>query len=497
MTDLHPSWRAIQDATDLIPVPLGEKGVPLGLPAELWDRSDEERWLVIAPANGRLIPDFAAVLRRHAKMRRDIGIYYADEVEVVGTGANRLHLKPAINLPLLIADDYIGSPVIVTRDVFVRLGGFRLEAQSASVYDLLLRAVREGIGIGRIPVVMVAHHGQRPRPAAADRRAAVTSWIGSSAQVLELAPGLTETSLQLRRRFSEYPDVTLVVPTQQSRQMQINDGTLGKPHIKNMLDSLSLTDWPMDRLKVLIGDDIADDTIYAGSHYSFEIRRVDTRRAQDIAFNYAAKVNSLWRQTETEYLVLINDDVVVRGPGWLRALMTFAMNEDVGGVGPRLLYGDGTLQHAGIPGGLFGACAHAWIQQPAEDKTYDDWALMHREWSMVTGAVFATRRSVLELVNGLDERFSLEFNDVDLCMRLKLLGYKIIYTPFAEMVHYEKSSRRDALPRGDQVALFLKRWGEFLNNDPAFHPGFNMWSVCLAPLTANDAWYERRDISEN
>jgi len=219
MTDLHPSWRAIQDATDLIPVPLGEKGVPLGLPAELWDRSDEERWLVIAPANGRLIPDFAAVLRRHAKMRRDIGIYYADEVEVVGTGANRLHLKPAINLPLLIADDYIGSPVIVTRDVFVRLGGFRLEAQSASVYDLVLRAVREGIGIGRIPVVMVAHHGQRPRPAAADRRAAVTSWIGSSAQVLELAPGLTETSLQLRRRFSEYPDVTLVVPTQQSRQM--------------------------------------------------------------------------------------------------------------------------------------------------------------------------------------------------------------------------------------------------------------------------------------
>jgi O-antigen biosynthesis protein len=219
------------------------------------------------------------------------------------------------------------------------------------------------------------------------------------------------------------------------------------------------------------------------------VQRIITTRAADTAFNYAAKMNSLWRQATTEYLVLMNDDVVVRGPGWLRALMTFAMDEEVCGVGARLLYGDGTLQHAGIPGGLFGACAHAWIQQPAGEKTYDDWALVHREWSMVTGAVFATRRSVLELVNGFDERFSLEFNDVDLCLRLKLLGYKIIYTPFAEMVHYEKSSRRDALPRGDQVALFLKRWSELLNNDPAFHPGFNMLSTSLMPLHVRDAWY--------
>jgi GT2 family glycosyltransferase len=415
----------------------------------------------------------------------------------VDSGAPRLHLKPAVNLALLVADDYIGSPVIITREVFVRLGGFRLEAQSASVYDFILRAVRDGIGIGRIPVVMVAHAGQRPRPAAGDRRAAVTGWIGNSAHVLELAPGLTDTSLQLRRRFTAYPEVTLVVPTQQSRQMEVNDGTLGRPHIKNMLDSLSLTDWPMDRLKVLIGDDVADDTIYAGSQYPFEVRRIDTPRAPGVPFNYAAKMNSLWRQSATEHLVLINDDVVMRGTGWLRALMTFAVNEDVGGVGARLLYGNGTLQHAGIPGGLCGACAHAWIQQPAEDKTYDDWALLHREWSMVTGAVFATRRSVLEMVNGFDERFSLEFNDVDLCLRLKLLGYKIIYTPFAEMLHYEKSSRRDALPRGDQVALFLKRWGELLSNDPAFHPGFNMSDVRLAPLPVNDAWYERREFSGN
>jgi O-antigen biosynthesis protein len=124
-------------------------------------------------------------------------------------------------------------------------------------------------------------------------------------------------------------------------------------------------------------------------------------------------------------------------------------------------------------------------------KTYNDWALVHREWSMVTGAVFATRRSVLELLKGFDERFSLEFNDVDLCLRMKLLGFKIVYTPFAEMIHFEKASRGSVRPRGDQVAMFLKRWDELLHHDPAFHPGFDMHNVYIHPLSVWDTWYDR------
>jgi GT2 family glycosyltransferase len=169
--------------------------------------------------------------------------------------------------------------------------------------------------------------------------------------------------------------------------------------------------------------------------------------------------------------------------------MTFAMDEEVGGAGARLLYGDGRLQHAGIPGGLFGACAHAWMGQAPRDPTYSDWALVHREWSMVTGAVFATRRAVLERLNGFDERFTLEFNDIDLCLRMGLIGYKIVYTPFAELLHYEKSSRGEAMPRGDQVALFLKRWTELLDDDPAFHPGFDRWNLHVVPVATPGAWY--------
>jgi O-antigen biosynthesis protein len=493
--DLHPSWQSILDSAELIPIPVDASGIPHELATQVQDVTGEDRWLVIAPAAARLHPEFPTVFRRHAGTRRDVGVFYADEVEEASTGENRLQLKPDINVPLLVADDYIGSPVIVLLGVFNRLGGFRAKAGSASVYDFVFRAIRDGVGVARIPVVMVAHEGARPRPRIEDRRIAVTSWIGNAANVLELAPGLTDSSLQLRRRFSSFPEVTLVIPTKQSRPLNADDGSFGTPRIINMLDSLSLTDWPMERLKVLIGDDIADESIYSRSDYPFKIQRVDTRRAPDVPFNYAAKMNALWRQANTEHLVLINDDVVVTGSGWLRALMTFAMNEDVGGVGARLLYVDGTIQHAGMPGGLFGA--HAWIFQPADAPTYNDWALVHREWSMVTGAVFATRRSVLELVDGFDEQFSVEFNDTDLCLRLKLLGYKIIYTPFAELLHFEKSSRGDTLPSGDQVAIYLKRWSEFLNNDPAFHPGFPDYSVGITPLPVIGAWYNTSSTAQD
>jgi hypothetical protein len=71
------------------------------------------------------------------------------------------------------------------------------------------------------------------------------------------------------------------------------------------------------------------------------------------------------------------------------------------------------------------------------------------------------------------------------------MGYKIVYTPFAELVHFEKSSRGDQLPAGDQVALFLKRWTEILDTDPAFNPGFDMWNTNITPLAEPAAWYEK------
>jgi glycosyl transferase family 2 len=487
---LHPTWwRVLLDEAQLIPVPLDERGLPDPAAHPIPSRGMDDAWLVIAPASARLSPDFAAVLRSSARQCPEAGIFYADEIEDAGSLASRPQLKPALDVALLLADDYVGSPLIVRLGVFRRLHGLRAAAGTAMVNDFVLRAVRAGTRIERIARIMVAHNSRRPRATIEDRLAVCNDWIRAASDALEVAPGITPESLQLRRRFAEFPAVTLVVPTRQALQEHASGPSFGLPHVVNLLGSIVDTDWPMERITVMIGDDVPDELIYSGRQYPFALRRIDTRRDPGDVFNYAAKMNRMWRESATEHLVLMNDDVVVRGGGWLRALMTFAMEEEVGGVGARLLFADGKLQHAGIPGGLCGGCAHAWMYEPAADRTYNDWALLQKEWSMVTGAVFATRRSVLERVNGFDERFALEFNDVDLCLRMRMLGYRIVFTPFAELLHYEKASRGNTRPQGAQVALFMKRWGELLDNDPAFNPGFDMTKVKLKPVAVADAWY--------
>jgi GT2 family glycosyltransferase len=186
---------------------------------------------------------------------------------------------------------------------------------------------------------------------------------------------------------------------------------------------------------------------------------------------------------------MLNDDVAALDQGWLQALVGFAMDRDVGAVGPRLLYDDGTIQHAGIYGGILGTSAHAWLGSRASTPTYQDWAITQREVSMITGAVLATRRSVLEVVGGFDERFSLEFNDTDLCLKMRQQGYRIVYNPAAELIHSEKKSRGVTVPPGEQLALFLSRWNDWLNNDPALPPRMRRDMLDLTPSVGAGDWF--------
>lgn len=486
----HLPLSALKGEEGFIPLATAADGRVNGNP-ETVPPDDREKWVVIAPAGTHLHPGFMEIMRQEGQRRPDIDLFYGDEVAPTnGNAGHDIILKPGLDVALLVADDYISYPLVVRASAMRRLKGLRPAASTAASYDLVLRALSVGVGITGITKVLAAHSGPRPRSDVMDRRAALRAWLSESSISVDIGDGLVPGTLCLQRSFSSYPDVTLIIPTMQSVHVDNKDATPKRPHIINLLSSIPITDWPMDKLHVLIGDDIESEKVYSGLRWPFEIRRIITKRPSNEEFNYAATINKLWRMAETEHIVIINDDIVVESPNWLAALLTFSMQDDVGVAGARLLYPNGTLQHAGIPGGLFGMCAHAWLGQDASAPTYQNWALVHREWSMVTGAVHATRKSVLELVNGLDERFRLEFNDLDFCLRLRMLGFRNIYTPFAELVHHEKASRGAHLPRGSEVALFWNRWGEFLEQDPAYHPRLARDSFLVAPVEHRGEWWQ-------
>ena len=437
-------------------------------------------WLVFAQEDALAAPNLERVVSIAAAARPDVGVFYADDAAL--GDAPRRRLKPAFNLPLLASDDYIGAPLFVRASVLSRLG-LRPAMGEAALYDLVLRAHAAGVVIERLTSTLLAYPGLRPLVPVADRRKALEAWAAGGP--FEVAEGRVAGTLQLKRRFSEFPAVTLVVPTCQSA------GPGGdRPLVAGLLDGLAKLDWPMDRLHVLVGDDSDDAGTFEPSRWPFSLRRVVTTRPPGEPFSYAAKMNRLWPMAETEHLVLLNDDVRITTPDWLRALLTFSMEEDVGGVGARLLFPDGRLQHAGVVLGLFDGVAHAWMGQPGDAPTYGHWAEVHRDWSVVTGAVFATRRSVMQAAAGFHERFSIELNDVDLALRLRLMGYRIVCTPFAEAVHPEKSSRGEAPVAAEQMALFFARWRDYVADDPAYHTGLIRDGFVVAPRDEPD-WLDQ------
>jgi O-antigen biosynthesis protein len=453
---------------------------------------EPDRWYLFVDGDARLHPHLTERLAVHSAKRPEIDIFYGDEVvgETSPPESGTQLCKPSFDRTQIIAQDYIGWPILVRGRAIARLGGIDPSSGTAVTYDLILRALSEGVGIERIAEVLAVHHKAPPRSNVADRAAAVERWRERSSPWSEILPGMVEGTLQLRRNFPDPPPVTLVVPTRQGlRSGAKGDCREDYPMILDLLDSLGRTEWPMDRLLVLVGDDVEEGCPYDRMDWPFRLERIWTARREGEAFNYAAKINRLWPLTHSENLVLMNDDVIVRGGEWLRAMMTFALSEEVGGVGARLLYPDDTLQHAGMPGGVLGPCTHAFVHRPASLRSYQNWAEVHREWSMVTGAVFATRRSVLEQANGFDESFPLDYNDVDLCLRLRLLGYRIIYTPFAELTHHESATRSGIDTPADQLALFMERWQELLNDDPAYHPRLTRASPDIVPVRTGEDWW--------
>lgn len=470
-------------ADGVVPVPLASDftcsslSLPEGFP---------EDWLFFAPGDARVAPDAFRFIRTAALNRPDVVLFYSDDVAAGEDSMNILALKPDFDRTLITAQDYIGSPIIVRRKTLTAVGGLDYKRGTAVLYELVLRIAKFGGSISRIPQVLIGHVGKRPTTKFSDRQ--VVLGLHATSSKIEFIEGAAPGVIVQRRMFDEntHPPVTIIIPTRQTRKPRSS-----QTYIEQLLSGISAAEWPMQKVTVLIGDDIAGTPAWIKKKWPFRLVRIETVRGEDKPFNYSAKMNLLWRQSNDEQIIFMNDDMVPVGTKWLSALLTFSVDGSVGGVGGRLYYEDGSIQHAGIFPSLR-TVVHAWLGWPADAPTYFDQSICQREWSMVTGAIFATKRSILEKVGGFDERFSLEFNDIDICLRMRNLGYRIVYNPEVEFIHAEKASRGETIPPGAEVALFLSRWTKWLEHDPSSHPGFAKNQMGLVPIYEPDAWYLKK-----
>ena len=201
------------------------------------------------------------------------------------------------------------------------------------------------------------------------------------------------------------------------------------------------------------------------------------------AFNYSAINNLGASKAEGEYLLLLNNDTQVITVNWMEELLMYAQRNDVGAVGAKLYYGDKTIQHAGVVLGL-GAhrtAGHSHYMQHRENLGYMGRLCYTQNVSAVTGACLMVSKALFEKAGGLEESFAVSLNDVDFCIKLREMGYLNVFTPFAELYHFESASRglddkgEKAERYNEESARFREKWKEVLaKGDPYYNPNFSL-----------------------
>lgn len=266
------------------------------------------------------------------------------------------------------------------------------------------------------------------------------------------------------------PKVTVIIPTRD-----------GGPLLKKCMHSI-FDGTVYDNFEVVVVDNQSESRETIDFLRSLSKRSNVTVLRYDFPFNYSSINNFAEKHASGEILCFLNDDVEAIEPGWLSEMVSHALRPDIGAVGAKLLYGDGFIQHAGVVMGIGGFASHAHRLYPATHPGYAGRACLVQNFSAVTGACLVMRRDVFRAVGGFDEdNLPVAFNDVDLCLRVREAGYRVLWTPYAVLHHYESYSRGDDQMSPEKRARFnreknfmLSRWKTDLLNDPYYNQNLTL-----------------------
>lgn len=408
----------------------------------------------------------------------DADFIYSDE-DKLDEGGRRVDpcFKPDWSPDTLCSHNYICHLLTLHRDLVERLGGLRDGFDGAQDYDLVLRASEQARRIVHIPKVLY-HWRMHPQSTAATtdskrylvdsgRRALADHFerMHTPAQVVEgHIPGVYCVTYQLPRQ----PLASVLIPNRDSVAL-----------LSRCIDSILSSTYANVEIVVLENQsELSETTTY--------YRRLEQDPRCRVVpwmkpFNYAAINNFGAAHARGELLLFLNNDIEAINPDWLERMATHALRPEVGAVGAKLYFADDTVQHAGIVVGMGGVAGHVHLHFPREAAGYMERLRVPHNCSAVTGACLLTRREVFEKSGGFDEGFVLAFNDVDLCLQIQALGYRVLWTPEAELYHFESKTRGyedtpEKLARfRTEYRRFVAKWEKWLaGGDPYYNPAFRL-----------------------
>lgn len=401
--------------------------------------------------------------------------------------------KTKLNVDLLYSHNCVTHFLAIDAAFLLEIGLSSEDVAGAQDYDLTLRALAAGGGFVHVPRVLYhwrIHEGStsgdnlesKPYAQTAGRLALQRHFdsLGIAGKVEETAHPFV---YRMRYELPEpRPLVSIVIPSKDQADML-------HACVSSIVEKSTY-----DNFEIIVVENNSEDP-ETPANYD-KIAREGGSRVHvvhwDGEFNYSRIINYGVQKSSGEYVLLLNNDTEVITPGFIEEMLGYLQRPDVGVVGAKLYFRDELTQHAGVLVGPHDAVAHVNQDFPRDREGYLGRAVRPGNYSAVTGACQMVKRDVFERVGGYDERFAVGFNDVDFCLRVWREGLRVVFTPYAELFHYEFVSRGREVADASKLArwkreqaLFIQTWSElFLEGDPFTNPNLDRDSAYYA-LSSN------------
>ena len=411
----------------------------------------------------------------------DADVVYTDEDKVSMDGQHYFdpNFKPDFNLFRLRENNYICHIFVVRKSLTDETGMLRSEFDGAQDFDFILRCCEKAKKITHIPKVLYHWRCHMDSTAADPSSKAYAYEAGRKAirehyqrMGIDATVDMTERPGWYRShiKIQGNPMVSIIIPN------------------KDHTDDLELCLFSMSRKSTYRNYEVLIVENNSEKEETFEYYKKLPERYPKVRvltwekeFNYSAINNFAAEEAQGEYLLFLNNDVEILTPDWIEEMLQNCQQENVAAVGAKLYYPDDTIQHAGVVLGLGGIAGHIMCRASREDPGYFGRMISVQEISAVTAACMMVKKSEFDSVKGFDETFQVAFNDIDLCMKFRAAGKKIIFTPYAELYHYESKSRGlEDTPEKQfrfdkEVKRFQEKWAQQLEmGDPYYSPNLSV-----------------------
>ena len=424
----------------------------------------------------------------------DVKLLYSDEDKIDALGHRHTpYFKPDWNPDLLLAQNYVCHLAVYRRTLLQQAGGLRKGFEGAQDHDLVLRCMDlvNRSEIRHIPEVLYHWReisgstamglNEKPYAQTAGRRAIEEHLKRRRLKARVLEHGYYRVKFSLPE---QPPLISLIIPTRDGLKLL-------KTCVESILDKTEYTPF-----ELLIVDNQSKDpgtlSYLRGLAKHAQIRVL----TYDAPFNFSAINNYAARFASGTLLGFINNDIEVLNGAWLEEMVSQTLRPEVGIVGAKLLYPNGTIQHAGVVLGVGGIAGHAFKHFRKSESGYFGRLNLVHNVSAVTAACMVMRKTVFEEVEGMnEENLAVAFNDVDLCLRVGERGYSVVWTPHATLIHHESVSRGyDLSPEKQarftkEILYMEQRWDGLLRSDPYYNP-----NLTLEREDYTLAWKEREGI---